>query len=193
MKCANFILNGFVFCLSKSVDDVISRKQSSHSHSVSEVFKRRLFVQQDFLGLEESTKKSITSAALIQGCLVQRCLHFFQIIKHSKSDSVRSANMDNKSAPDRTVSQFYWYRYFFVTGTLKKKKNNNKSFFFHLSCQLDDIIVGWHCNIRDIPALTFYSGSKQSYVIFFSRCMTTLCNMLRHYIKCKLISTIYSV
>lgn len=73
MKWANFILDGFVFCLSKSVDDVIGRKQSTNSQSVTRVFKRPLFVQQDFWGLEESTKESVISTTLILGCLVQRC------------------------------------------------------------------------------------------------------------------------
>lgn len=55
------ILNGFVCCLSKSVGDVIGRKPSTDSQSITRVFKRRLFVQQDFQGLEESTKVSQVS------------------------------------------------------------------------------------------------------------------------------------
>lgn len=40
--------------------------------------------------------------------------------------------------------------------------------------QLDDISVSWHCVIPDIPVLTFYSGSKQSYVICLSQYIKTL-------------------
>lgn len=34
--------------------------------------------------------------------------------------------------------------------------------------QLDDVSVSWFCPIPDIPALTFYSASKWSYVICLS-------------------------
>lgn len=49
--------------------------------------------------------------------------------------------------------------------------------------QLDDISVSWHCIIPDIPALAFNTESKQSHVIFFSRYITSLCKMSRHYIS----------